>query len=93
MVQYKGIVANNKTLEKITRKAEDVKSYPLKDGKSEITFPFLVKVILTTSGWQEKAAYILANGVLAIVTEEKQEITDINFMAGEKALEIVFNNI
>lgn len=91
MVQYKGVVANDRTLNKITTKVEDVKSYPLKDGKIEITFPFLVKVILTTKGLEEKAAYIMANGVLAIVTEEKQEIVDISFIAGEKALQIVFN--
>ena len=34
LVEYKGIVTNNQTLKKITLKAEDVKSYPIKNGKS-----------------------------------------------------------
>ena len=69
MVQYKGVVINNKTLNKITAKVEDVKSYPMQNGKIEISFTFLSKLNLTTTGWIEKAAYILANGVLALVTE------------------------
>jgi len=91
MVQYKGVVTNNKTLNKITLKVEDVKSYPMANGKSQVSFPFLSKLNLTSVGWIEKAAYILANGVLALITEEKQEITDIAFVEGEKALQIIFN--
>lgn len=91
MVQYKGVVINNKTLNKITAKVEDVKSYPMRDGKIEVSFPFLSKLNLTTTGWVEKAAYILTNGMLALVTEEKQEIVDVAFVEGKEALEIVFN--
>jgi hypothetical protein len=91
MVQYKGVVINNQTLKKITLKCGDVKSYPMANGKIEVSFPFLAKTILTTTGWKEKAAYILTNGMLALVTEEKQEIIDINFVEGKEALQIVFN--
>lgn len=91
MVQYKGVVANDRTLNKITTKVEDVKSYPLKDGKIQVSFPFLSKLNLIVTGWKEKTAYILTNGVLALVTEEKQEITDISFVEGEEALKIIFN--
>ena len=91
MVQYKCVIINNQTLKKLTLKCEDVKSYPMQNGKIQVSFPFLSKLNLTATGWVEKAAYILANGVLALVTEEKQEITDITFVDGEKALQIVFN--
>lgn len=91
MVQYKGVVVNDSTLKKITLKAEDVKSYPMANGKIEVSFPFIEKIILTTTGWKEKAAYILTNGVLALVTEEKQEIVDVNFVEGKEALKIIFN--
>jgi len=89
--KYKGIIKDKQTLLKFLPKAEDIQSYPMKDGRSEIIFSFLEKVILSNKGATEKAAYILTNGVLILTTEEKEEIIDIVFVEGKQALRIIFS--
>lgn len=54
-------------------------------------FSFLEKAVIFSIGTTEKAAYILARGALVLITEEKEEIVNVSFVAGKKALKIIFS--
>ena len=87
---YKGIIKDKQTLSKFISGVEGGQNYQMKEGKSEVIFSFLDKIIISSKGTMEKAAYILANGALALITEEKEEIVDIVFVEGKQALKIIF---
>jgi hypothetical protein len=55
-----------------------------------VLFSFLEKLIISNKGTTEKVAYILASGILILITEEKEEIIDLVFVEGKKALGIIF---
>ena len=88
--KYKGVAKDQQTISKFILGEEDFQNYPMDGGKSEVLFSFLKKVVISSRGTTEKAAYILASGDLVLITEKKEEIVEISFVAGEKALRIIF---
>ena len=86
-------VCNKEIANKITSKAEGSRSTERNDGKVEVSFPFIDNYVKKEEGVVEKVVYMLENGVFALITEDKQVITDVSFVESKDVLKkIVFKH-